>query len=285
MTNPFNPSLASTINVVRAALRDLGHDLPESLTAAMALADTATKVPATLRPDSAKAARRWWDLYTSGKDPARDPEILGLLTRNTEAVRGLELSLAELAEATKAEALAEAADPIVETLQGVVTEAQEHIDEARERIGLVITETRVSGLSPDNVRLHARAREAFVRTDLARRAWVALAKQFGRANWRPGHAEEILIFADLDLAGLSEIAGRVGRARSAGAVVPTLDKYDARTVIATGHRLDLADFDSFRERLALVAEEAQRQHDAEKKQARKKAHDGIDPARMHATLL
>lgn len=282
MTNPFNPTLSSTINVVRATLRDLGHDLPDSLTATLTLADTATKVPATLRPDSVKAARRWWDLYADGKDPARDPEILGLLTRNNEAVHGLELRLADLAEKAKAEALADAADAIVKTLQGVVKQAQTDIDEARESIGKAITAASAAGLNPDGVRQHARASEAYARADMAKRGWVTLANYTRRATWRPGHAEALLILSDLDLAGLAEVAERVSRARSGGGVVPVLDKLDARTLVASGNRLDLASFDVFRDRLDRVTEEAKRQRDEEQKA--KKTHDGIDPIRLHATL-
>lgn len=278
--NPFGTAnTKSTITVLTTGLRDLGHDLPDTLAAKIANADAASRVPDRLNPDTTKAARLWFDAYAEGKDPALDPEILELLTRSNEAVRGLEIHLQELAEQVKGEAVSEAAEEIVTVLQGVVAEAQEHIDEARTRIGPVITEGRASGLSPDNARQYARAKEAFARVGIARKLWVALANFTHRATWRPGRVEELLILADLNLDALDQISQRVHHARSRGGVTSAaLYQYDARTLTEFGHRLDLADFDGFRERQDRIAEETKSRGDAS--QQRPKVTDGIDASRL-----
>lgn len=274
--SPFSANLNSTLTLLTSTLRDLGHDLPVELVAELDAIDAATRIPDDLIPDSEQAARRWYDLHRDGKDPAKDKTVAALLTRNRDTTYGLEIGLKKINDDAKHAAVTDAADGIVDLLRDVVTEAQEHIDEARRRIGPVVTETRVAGLSPDNQRQLARARDAFTRTDLAWRAWVLLAQFTGRAQWRGGHVEELFALADLDLDALAALHETVSRARGQGGVGSReAAKHDARAVVAHGHRLALATFAEFNERKARANEEAERQRDAALKPS--KEHDGIDP--------
>ncbi|MFI5623019.1 hypothetical protein ACIA03_06095 [Nocardioides sp. NPDC051685] len=261
-TSPFSANLNSTINVLTSALRDLGHDLPDDLTAELDAIDAATQIPNDLIPDSEQAARRWYDLHREGQDPSKDKSVAALLSRNRDTTYGLEIGLKKIKEEAKYDAVTDAADGIIDTLRNDVAEAQEVIDEARRHIGGVTTETRVSGLSPDGHREHARAREAFVRADLARRAWTVLAQHTRAATWRPGHIEELLNVCDLTLDELHALNETVNLARTRGGIGPRVDRHDARTIVAHGHRLALATFAEYNERKARLTKEAEHQRAA-----------------------
>ncbi|MFE6508318.1 hypothetical protein ACFVDI_14200 [Nocardioides sp. NPDC057767] len=276
-TSPLNPNLRGTITLLTSTLHDLGRDLPEALTAAIAEADAAAQVPRDLMPDPERAAQRWFELRRAGEDPINDPEIADLLTRNWQTIGSVEDHLRRFADDHKAAAVADAAGDIVEALREVVAEAQEPITEAQDAIGDRITRADTGGLSPDGARQHARAREAFSRVDLARRAWVLLAKHTGAATWRPETAEELLILSDLDLDAMFAIDQRVRRAKRDPGTAPRVEAYDARTIVAAGHPLDLATFEEFRTRLATVTAQAQRERDADARKRSPREHDGIDP--------
>lgn len=280
-TSPFNANIRSTISVLTTSLRDIGRDLPGTLTTEFAAIDAATSIPEAMFPDTQRAARRWYDVARQGQDPAKDKDVVNLLGRNRDNVGGLEGHLATLAEQAKADALVDAADEIVNALHEVVAEAQETLDEARTKIGPVITDSRASGLSPENARQYARAKDAFARVGIARRSWIQIANLTHRATWRPGRVEELLIISDLNLDALTQIEQRVRQARTRGGVTSAANySYDARVVLEFGHQLDMPDFDGFLERQDRIAEETKRLNDAS--QQRPKVTDGIDASRLRS---
>lgn len=273
---PLSINFNSAFNVLTRTMADLGLTLPETLTTKIATYEAATVIPASLLPDSTKAANKWFDLAVNGKDPSTDKEVLALLTRTREPLHALEVGLQTRADQAKADALTEATDDIIDTLRAVVTQAMEDIDEAKATLGPVLTEARPGRLTPDGHRQHAVAREAFMRTDTAVRAWSVLARRQG-TTWRAGTVDEVLIFADVSARNLAEVGKHIGQAKNSGATTPVVDTFDARTVVHLGHRLDLATIAGYRERVAKIVKQRADQKAAREAEFRSDLRGGAFP--------
>lgn len=236
----------STLIIIRQHFPHLGLALPDGLITELAEIDRVFADQDALNGNRRSLAEAVADAMSAGKDPATDKAVIVHLAREQMRLMNLGNDLSALAEDRRADALRSHADAILELLSGVIDRADETLADARDRIpGLDLNDDdRVRTMAPDQMALWGRAREALAHVERVVQVYGMLLGACG-LGVLPTHRRPLVI-AELSLSELNALGHQP----------------HAVAAVHAGHRLSLANPDTFAERLDRLEDD--RSHDAKK---------------------
>jgi hypothetical protein len=234
----------SALMIIRQHFPHLGLELPRGLTADLAEIDRVFANRDVLEGSRRPLAEAVANAMSAGKDPATDKAVIAHLAREQMRLMNLGNDLSALAEDRRGDALRSHADAILTLLSSVIDRADQTLEEARERIpGLDLNDDdQVRNMTPDQMALWGRAREALAHVERVAQVWAMLVSACGLGTLPP-HRRPLMI-AELSLAELNALGHQP----------------NATAAVHAGHRLSLATPETFAERLARLEDD--RAHDA-----------------------
>lgn len=237
-----NIVIHTALSQTQQHFRHLGLTLPKPFTAALEQAEQDIS-PSKMQYDPSALAQAVADCLTADKDPALDKKVQVELVREQLHRVNIADALAARIAASRAVALTTHTPAVVEVMRPAVEQADEHLAALHDVApSLDLTDvSAASRLKPAQLSLWGYAREAVAALQRIEQVWIQLAQASGRAQVMPEFRP--LILADLDATALQ----RLGR------------KPDTAAVAHTGHRLSLASFDTYAERVARVLEQRREQ--------------------------
>lgn len=245
------------VGQLRTKYKVLGIKPPAALFAD--LSDLDDKLRTSLRHDSADLANAVADALVAGKDPATDRTVLEQLARRQLAESNISQRMTVVREDRQLAILRRHAAGIIEDLAKVVAAADTILDKARRQIPH-LNLANLDGLRPDQMSAWGEAREAAVKVDSAVDVCVALLTATEQVQNIP-HGDKPLIYTDISHRDLTALAHSDAPLRTT-------------EVIEAGHRLSLADAQTFkarRQRIVRERKEAAAQTEADRSHAIREA--------------
>lgn len=228
-------STAAQINLISAAARQAGAELPPALTVELARLDVSMPPPGNPRHDLALALT---DAVIAGRDPYADKHTQSCLTRYSLTTQNPDGMLREQLESRRADVVREQAPQIIAAFVAVVDATQATVTAARDAGVVDYSETSSRRLAPDLLPLWGRVRESVARADAAVQGWVQLAMLVGHVERVTDGRVRALVLAELS-------AEQLDTATAA-------KRNDARTLAEDGRELSLPTFEQWSARLARI---------------------------------
>lgn len=194
--------------------------------------------PTAPQYSSTAAATAMVAAVLAGKDPATDKATRDALVEAQIAGFNIDRLVADADAERRADAVRDHADGIIDALAVVVAAAQEAADTARTRDGLDLSDNAAQRLSADALPAWANARAALARADDAAVGWHQLAIVARKVPDAADRRYRALVLADLGADALDHAL--------------STQRTSARELAEDGHQLELADWDTWADRLKRI---------------------------------
>lgn len=222
------------VNLLRATTKKAGAELPPGLV------DEFDRLTVTKAPqyDPGVLVAAVTSAVLAGRDPAEDKAVRDALIRHQIASIDVPRLVAEAVDDKHADALRDHATEFLDALAAVVTAAQQAVDTYRTGDGLDLSDNAATRLSADTLPAWATARAALARADHAATAWHQLAVLVRGVPEVADPRYRALVLADLSSGDLDHALAT--------------QRTNARALVEDGHRLELADWDTWADRLKRI---------------------------------